>query len=479
MPGDAGAPRGNGTGLAARPVRGDARLPARPRAQARLGDGAVDPRPRPARRAARAGGDGTVRARPRPARTAHSGGVARRRRTRPSAGCSRTPTRTCCASGRRRASRSRPTCPPSPPTASASAAPTATPPTAPASRPPRWSRTAGARWRAAAAATRAARRPRCGRCSTTSTCGCVLTLDALHACADTGRAIVDIHGADHMFDVKANCPETFALLETIDWDAPAVRRHADGPAKGHGRAETRSIAARDLLPGAPASFAHARQAFRVIRERTVVKTGATSTETACGITSVDAGRAGPDRLPAWNRGHWQAGTATTTAATPPSARTPAASAPATGPRQRHSQQHRARRRLPPRLPPRARGEPPLHDAAPRRPRRHPRSRLSAFGARNPPNPPPRGAAPRPAARPAWPNSAPTARARRRTRTKPSTALPSPACLRLPPPPRVPPSATVASMKSSWLAERHGLSKRQIRRIMAAARGEEERPCTAS
>ena len=135
--------------------------------------------------------------------------------------------------------------------------------------------------------------------------GCVLTLDALHACADTERAIVDIHGADYMFDVKANCPETFALLETVDRDAPAVRRHADGPAKGHGRVETRSIAARDLLPGALASFAHARQAFRVIRERTVVKTGATSTETAYGITSVDAGRAGPDRLLAWNRGHWQ------------------------------------------------------------------------------------------------------------------------------------------------------------------------------
>ena len=135
--------------------------------------------------------------------------------------------------------------------------------------------------------------------------GCVLTLDALHACADTGRAVVDIHGADYMFDVKANCPDTFALLETVDWDAPAVRRHADGPAKGHGRVETRSIAARDLLPGALASFAHARQAFRVIRERTVVKTGATSTETAYGITSVDAGRAGPDRLLAWNRGHWQ------------------------------------------------------------------------------------------------------------------------------------------------------------------------------
>ena len=135
--------------------------------------------------------------------------------------------------------------------------------------------------------------------------GCALTLDALHACADTERAIVDVHGADHVLDVKANCPDAFAHLQAIDWEAPAARRHADGPAKGHGRIETRRIAARDLLPGALASFAHARQAFRVIRERTVVKTGATSVETAYGITSAAAERAGPDRLLAWNRGHWQ------------------------------------------------------------------------------------------------------------------------------------------------------------------------------
>jgi hypothetical protein len=42
-----------------------------------------------------------------------------------------------------------------------------------------------------------------------------------------------------------------------------------------------------------------------VRERTDAKTGGTSTETAYGITSVPAERAAPDRLLAWNRGHWQ------------------------------------------------------------------------------------------------------------------------------------------------------------------------------
>ena len=135
--------------------------------------------------------------------------------------------------------------------------------------------------------------------------GCLITLDALHTTRDTGRAVVETHGADYLFAVKANSPDTFAQLAAIDWDAAAVRRHADGPAKAHGRVEVRRIAARDLLPGTLAAFAHARQAFRVVRERTDARTGETSSETAYGITSVSAGRAGPERLLAWNRGHWQ------------------------------------------------------------------------------------------------------------------------------------------------------------------------------
>ena len=135
--------------------------------------------------------------------------------------------------------------------------------------------------------------------------GCVLTLDALHAARDTARAVVETHGADYVLAVKANCPDTFAQLAAIDWDAGAVRRHADEPVKAHGRIEARRVAARDLIPETLAPFPDARQAFRVLRERTNAKTGRTSTETAYGITSVPAERAGPGRLLAWNRGHWQ------------------------------------------------------------------------------------------------------------------------------------------------------------------------------
>ena len=45
--------------------------------------------------------------------------------------------------------------------------------------------------------------------------GCLITLDALHTTHDTERAIVDVHGADYLFTVKDNCPETCATLNNI------------------------------------------------------------------------------------------------------------------------------------------------------------------------------------------------------------------------------------------------------------------------
>ena len=132
----------------------------------------------------------------------------------------------------------------------------------------------------------------------------MLTLDAPHTTRDTERAIVETHGADYLLAVKGNCPDTFVALAALDWNAPVVRHHAAEPEKGHGRVDARRIDAR-ALPPATLAFDKVRQAFRVTRERTDPKTGETSEEIAYGITSVPAERAGPERLLAWNRGHWQ------------------------------------------------------------------------------------------------------------------------------------------------------------------------------
>ena len=135
--------------------------------------------------------------------------------------------------------------------------------------------------------------------------GCVITLDALHATAATAQAIVEVHRADYLLAVKANCPDTWAQLKALDWEAPAARHHAEAPVKAHGRVEARRADVRDLLPDTLGAFGQARQAVRVVRGRTDAKTGETSTETAYAITSLPAARAGPERLLALNRGHWQ------------------------------------------------------------------------------------------------------------------------------------------------------------------------------
>ena len=133
--------------------------------------------------------------------------------------------------------------------------------------------------------------------------GCVITLDALHTNRDTERALVDIHRADSLLTVKDNCPETFTALAALDWNAPGVRHHHAPPEKGHGRVETRHIDAL-TLPERMLHFECPRQAMRVTRERTELRTGSTTTETAYALTSVSAERAGPEQLLAWNRGHW-------------------------------------------------------------------------------------------------------------------------------------------------------------------------------
>ena len=90
----------------------------------------------------------------------------------------------------------------------------------------------------------------------------------------------------------------------LDWNAAAVRHHVAEPEQGHGRIDARRIDVQTLPPRTLA-FDKAQQVFRVTRERTDLKTGETSEETAFGITSVPEDRADPERLLAWNRGHWQ------------------------------------------------------------------------------------------------------------------------------------------------------------------------------
>ena len=136
--------------------------------------------------------------------------------------------------------------------------------------------------------------------------GRVVTLDAMHAQHETARALVEDCGADYVVTaVKDNQPTMFDDLRAIDWHG--ARRVDGGWEEAHDRLERRSCAVLDI--GGPEWDGYGdlhgrRQAFRIERERRLVKQGAGSRETAYGLTSLGAGQAGPEELAALVRRHW-------------------------------------------------------------------------------------------------------------------------------------------------------------------------------
>ena len=133
--------------------------------------------------------------------------------------------------------------------------------------------------------------------------GRTLTLDTLHSCPKTVRLIFD-KGAHYVLPVKGNHQNLLDDLAAFDWDTVPAFKTVD---KSHGRIEQRTCAVIPLdgvdeeiapLPGR-------RQAFRIVRERTVLSTGKHSIEATYGLTSLEPKRAGPAEVLALNRGHWE------------------------------------------------------------------------------------------------------------------------------------------------------------------------------
>ena len=132
--------------------------------------------------------------------------------------------------------------------------------------------------------------------------GHVITLDALHTARDTARSIVESHNADYLMTVKANAPETYETLSTIDWNRDATGAFEEETTKAHGRIERRRIQTMTPLRGT-VNYPHTAQIFRIERDRETCKSGEKGTEITYGITSVPKDRGTPENLLAWNCGH--------------------------------------------------------------------------------------------------------------------------------------------------------------------------------
>ena len=134
--------------------------------------------------------------------------------------------------------------------------------------------------------------------------GRVITVDALHSTHETISVIVDEQRADYLMTLKDNTPKQLDKLKSLNWRSSKVRRFSEPPAKAHGRYEQRHIEVLSVSEGA-FDFRHVKQAFRIRRDRELVKDpDSASSELAFGITSVSERCADAQQLLAWNRGHW-------------------------------------------------------------------------------------------------------------------------------------------------------------------------------
>ena len=121
----------------------------------------------------------------------------------------------------------------------------------------------------------------------------------------TQRAIASYlveQGAHYHFTVKGNQPDLERDIALL-FQSCGAPDFVQSAKLGHGRIETRRIWCSTAL-NAYLEFPHIGQVFRIERESLDKKTGATSLETALGITSRSPQQASPQRLLVINRGHW-------------------------------------------------------------------------------------------------------------------------------------------------------------------------------
>lgn len=129
--------------------------------------------------------------------------------------------------------------------------------------------------------------------------GAMVTADAMHTQRAHARYLVEQRDADYLLIVKANQPNLFTQLDSLQWDLSPVHTTEN---TGHGRDERRTI--RVLPAPEDTDFPHAAQVFLIERYVTDTKTGKNSAIAVLGITSRDATRADAPQIARYTREHW-------------------------------------------------------------------------------------------------------------------------------------------------------------------------------
>lgn len=131
--------------------------------------------------------------------------------------------------------------------------------------------------------------------------GVVVTGDALHTQRDHVRFLVEQKRAHHLLLVKRNQPAVHAAVRALPWKDCTARRY--DREVGHGRRETRSVRVLTVT-GLGLDFPHVRQAAKILRWRTAIKTDKVTRQTVYAITDLDSRQASPQRLGDLARAQW-------------------------------------------------------------------------------------------------------------------------------------------------------------------------------
>jgi predicted transposase YbfD/YdcC len=150
----------------------------------------------------------------------------------------------------------------------------------------------------------------------------VVTLDALHTCADTARAVRE-HGAHYVMTVKANTPTLMTSIQDYLRDPAHVTSQHTEHDRGHGRTEERcytigsTVRPPEILAGPSGpdrdthpdsltgiDFPDAAQVARILRYRGDLDGQRETKEIIYAITSLTTDQATPVALANLIRDHW-------------------------------------------------------------------------------------------------------------------------------------------------------------------------------
>jgi predicted transposase YbfD/YdcC len=129
--------------------------------------------------------------------------------------------------------------------------------------------------------------------------GVVVTADAMHTQRAHASYLVEERGADYVLIVKANQPNLFAQLDSLDWDNISLHTNEN---TGHGRVERRTIRVRQAPENI--DFPHVTQVFLIERYVTDTTSGTNSAIAVLGITSLDTTQADAPQVATYAREHW-------------------------------------------------------------------------------------------------------------------------------------------------------------------------------